>query len=210
MVAAIGTGDAYRIVCGEDDVGFGEMWNKTIVDFEILNGELYATIGLNYQDGTRIWKTADGVIWVPTSEYSFGNFHGTDPRDGEPIADGDCPVPGLSDRNGSPVCSSSTNLGKFDGTLFVGGTGSSGCNGRGARVLKLDELGEWNFIVDYFVDENETGTNENGFAVNDNFLTANFQAWSWAEYDSRLFVSVIVGHRDHRLRSRPGRYRCHV
>ncbi len=190
LVAPVNTGDSYSIVCGVDDVGFGEMWNKTIVDFEVHNGELYATIGLNYEDGSRIWKTSDGINWVPTSDYSFGNFHGTNPLTGDPIADGDCPVPGLSDRNGNPVSSSTTNFGKFNGTLFTGGTGSSGCNGRGARVVRLDD-DSWTVIVDYFVDENDSGTNENGFSVNDDFLTANFQAWSWATYDDRLFVSVI-------------------
>ena len=191
VVAAVDVGNSYQIICGDDDVGFGEMWNKTIVDFEIHKGELYATIGLNYEDGTRIWKTSDGTTWVPTSEHSFGNFHGTNPLDGTPIADEDCPVSGLSDRNGNPVSSSTTNLGKFNGTLFVGGTGSSGCNGRGARVFRLDNDTTWTTIVDYFVDENDNGTNENGFSVNDNFLTANFQAWSWATYEDRLFVGVV-------------------
>lgn len=190
IIPAVDAGNSYRIICGDDDVGFGEMWNKTIVDFEIYNGELYATIGLNYQDGARIWKTSDGTTWVPTSDHSFGNYHGTNPLDGTPIDDADCPVPGLSDRNGNPVSSSTTNFGKFNGTLFTGGTGSSGCNGRGARVFRLDNE-TWTPIVDYFVDENDNGTNENGFSVNDSFLTANFQAWSWVTYDDRLFVSVI-------------------
>ena len=191
VVPKIAVGDSYTIACGTDVVGFGEMWNKSIVDFEVLNDELYATIGLNYQDGTRIWKTSNGVTWAPVSNYSFDLFHGYDPQ-GNPT--GWCLVLGTESRNGSPVCSSSTHFGKSSvtgtTTLFTGGTGSSGCNGRGARVVRLDGS-DWNRIVDYFVDENNEGTNENGFGVSGDFATSNFQAWSWAEYDNLLFVSVV-------------------
>ena len=191
VVPGIGTGDAYSIECGIDERGFGMVWDKSIVDFEILDGELYASIGLNYPDGARIWKTSDGVNWNPISEYSFGQLHGLDP-DGDPT--GFCLVPGTEGRNGDPVSSSVTNFGKSDvrgtETLFTGGTGTSGCNGRGARVARLDGS-EWTLIVDYFVDENDEGTNENGFGVADSFPTSNFQAWSWVEYDGLLFVSVI-------------------
>jgi hypothetical protein len=191
----------YTIECGIDERGFGEVWNKSIVDFEILNGELYASIGLNYPDGARIWKTSDGVNWTPTSNSSFGLFHGYYPDQypgnpsGNPVQEIDsCLVPGLESRNGDPVSSSVTNLGKSDVTgtltLFTGGTGTSGCNGRGARVARLDGS-NWTLIVDYFVDANDTGTNENGFGVSDSFQTSNFQAWSWAEYDDLLFVSVV-------------------
>jgi hypothetical protein len=191
VVPGIVEDDPYTIECGIDERGFGEMWNKSIVDFEILNGELYASIGLNYPDGARVWKTNDGMEWTPSSEYSFGLFHGSDP-DG--VENDFCLVPSVADRNGDPVSSSVTNLGKSDvtgtETLFTGGTGTSGCNGRGARVARLDGT-EWNLIVDYFVDENDTGTNENGFGVSDSFANSNFQAWSWAAYDGLLFVSVI-------------------
>ena len=192
VVPGIGEEDPYTIECGRDERGFGEMWNKSIVDFEILNGELYASIGLNYPDGARVWRTSDGMTWTPSSEYSFGIFHGFNP---EGVENDFCLVPSVADRNGDPVSSSVTNLGKSDvtgtETLFTGGTGTSGCNGRGARVARLDGTDEWSLIVDYFVDENETGTNENGFGVSDSFSTSNFQAWSWAEYDQLLFVSVI-------------------
>ncbi len=191
VVPAMGTGDTYTIECGTDERGFGEMWNKSIVDLETLNGELYASIGLNYPDGARVWKTSNGTTWVPDSPYSFNLFHGFDPN-GDPT--GFCLVPGTEGRNGDPVSSSVTNLGKSNVTgaltLFTGGTGTSGCNGRGARVARLDG-GTWNLIVDYFVDENDTGTNENGFGVAESFPTSNFQAWSWADYDGLLFVSVI-------------------
>ncbi len=188
--AVVANSSKYIIMKGTDESGFGEIWNKSIVDFEIFNNELYATIGLNYEDGTRVWKTSDGITWIPTSQYSFGLFHGYD-QNGNPST---CLLPGMESRNGSPVCSSSTKLGKSDvsGTLqlYTGGTGSTGCNGRGARVLTLEESG-WKFLVDYFVDSNDTGTNENGFGVSDSLQNQNFQAWSWAAYDNRLFVSVV-------------------
>jgi hypothetical protein len=191
VVPGIGTDDLYTIECGIDERGFGMVWDKSIVDLEILDGELYASVGLNYPDGARIWKTSDGMKWIPTSEYSFGVFHGSDPN-GDPTDF--CLVPGTEGRNGDPVSSSVTNFGKSDvtgtETLFTGGTGTSGCNGRGARVARLDG-DEWTLIVDYFVDDNDEGTNENGFGVADSFPTSNFQAWSWVEYDDLLFVSVI-------------------
>jgi len=193
-VPAIATGAKYRIWKGTTASGFGEMWNKSIVDFEILNNELYATIGLNYEDGGRVWKTSDGVNWTPSSAYSFGRFHGYDPN-GNPT--GFCLLPGLESRNGSPVSSSVTKMIKSSvtgtETLFTGGTGSSGCNGRGARVARLDG-DDWNLIVDYFVDENTVGTNENGFGddgtAGGGFAYANFQAWSWANYDGLFFVGI--------------------
>jgi len=201
VVPGIGVTDAYTIECGVDERGFGEIWNKSIVDLEILDGELYASIGLNYPDGTRIWKTSNGTDWTPASDYSFGLYHGYYPDhypgnpSGNPVQELDpCVLEGLEDRNGSPVSSSSTNFGKSDVTgtltLYTGGTGTSGCNGRGARVARLDGS-DWNFIVDYFVDVNDEGTNENGFGVSGSFETSNFQAWSWAEYDNLLFASVV-------------------
>ncbi len=179
-----------------DVSGFGEIWNKSIVDFEIFNGELYATIGLNYLYGARIWKTSDGTTWVPNSSYSFGLFHGYYP-DGYPSnPTGICWHNTVTARNGNPVCSSFTKFGKSSvtgtETLFTGGTGTGGCNGPGARVARLD-TNQWNLIVDYFVDTNTTGTNENGLG-NDGYPQAfqfsNFQAWSFAEYDNKLFTGI--------------------
>ncbi|MCX5903334.1 MAG: hypothetical protein NTV89_07650, partial [Proteobacteria bacterium] len=77
--------------------------------------------------------------------------------------------------------------------LFVGGTGTGGCNGRGARVYRRDAPEGWTPIVDILVDSNSTGTNENGFgwpAFQNDFFYSAFQAWSWAEYNGRLFVGI--------------------
>ena len=197
IIPAITTGSIAHIIMASPSVsGFGEIWNKSIVDFEIFNGELYATIGLNYLYGARVWKTSDGTTWVPNSNFSFGLFHGYYP-DGYPSnPTGICWHNTVTARNGNPVCSSFTKFGKSSvtgtETLFTGGTGTGGCNGPGARVARLD-TNQWNLIVDYFVDTNTTGTNENGLG-NDGYPQAfqfsNFQAWSFAEYDNKLFNAI--------------------
>ncbi len=189
-VPALLAGLEYFIMTGDRINGFGDFWNKTIVDFEILDNELYASIGLNYESGTHIMKTSDGINWEKSSKRSFGLFHGYDWN----LNLHGCLISSQEYRNGSPVCSSSNKFGKStitgEETLFVGGTGSTGCNGIGARVFKLDS-GDWSPIIDYFVDENTTGTNENGFGDGStNFFESNFQAWDWAEYDGKLFTSI--------------------
>jgi hypothetical protein len=189
-VGAVIENDSYEIGVGTDESGFGEVWNKTIIDMAVLNEELYIPIGHNYEDGTRIWKTSDGTNWTPTSDYSFGQFHGYDL---EGNLTGVC-LPGYNTNTiGMPVSSSSTHFGKSDisgmFTLYIGATGTTGCNGRGARALRL-ENDIWTYIVDNYVDENNSGTNENGLGDSTNFLTSNFQVWSWANYDSKLFASI--------------------
>jgi len=189
-VGTVASGDSYLITLGWKANGFGEIWNKNLVGFEEYQGELYLSVAHNYADGTRVWKSTDGLAWEPSSDYSFGLKHGYD-MDG--AATGFCLVDGYEYRNGGPVCSSSTYLHVTDITgtesLFAGGTGSTGCNGRGSRVVKYDGT-DWEFLVDYFVDDDEEGTDENGFGDASSFLTANFQAWSWADYDGHLFVGV--------------------
>jgi len=233
VVPAIWAGSSYAIEYGTQERGFGELWNKSVVDLAILNDELYLSIALSYENGARIWKTSDGTTWTPSSLYSFGLFHGYYPgcsnwsdviatyntyesgqaswsdvidcynqyAAGYPPTDltGFCLDTGLESRNGQPVCSSMTHLGKSSvtgvETLFTGGTGTSGCNGKGLRAAFLNPSNNsWETIADYFVDTDTDGTNENGFGDNggDNgFPWANFQAWSWAEYDNHLFVGIV-------------------
>lgn len=189
-VGALAPGDSFEIGMGEDENGFGQIWNKTIVDMAELGGELYLAVGHNYEDGTRIWKTGDGLTWEPSSDYSFGLFHGYD-YDGSPT--GVCLVDGYEDSVGNPVSSSVTHFIKSAvggaETLYAGATGTTGCNGRGARMVRLDADG-WHYIVDGFVDANDTGSNENGFGDAASFLTGNFQAWSFADYDGMLLAGV--------------------
>ncbi len=200
-IGAIAEGDSCKIMKGVTANGFGELWNKSIVDFEVYNNELYASVGFNYEKGARVWKSADGLIWEPSSDYSMGIYHGYDP-DGAPT--GECLIPGLEFRNGQPVSSSLPRFGKFtegdEETLIIGGTGTGGCNGRGLRIFRLYDDG-WRAIVDYFVDTNTTGTNENGIgddgSSSTGFTASNFQAWSWDMYDDKLFAGIgrLIGGR---------------
>ncbi|MBN2107721.1 MAG: fibronectin type III domain-containing protein, partial [Deltaproteobacteria bacterium] len=188
-VGAVAAGDSFEIGMGEDENGFGRIWNKTTVDMAELNGELYLAVGHNYEDGSRIWKT-DNLTWAPSSDYSFGLLHGYDPT-GNPT--GVCLVEGYEDSVGNPVSSSVTHFIKSSvsgaETLYAGATGTTGCNGRGARMVRLDNA-TWHYIVDNFVDDNDLGTNENGFGDAKSFISANFQAWSFAEYDNSLIAGV--------------------
>jgi len=205
IVPAIVTGNSYAIESGTQDRGFGELWNKSAVDLAVLNNQLYLSIALSYENGARIWDTSDGTNWTPSSLYSFGLFHGYEPGYPPSTPTGFCLDAGLESRNGQPVCSSMTHLGKSSvtgvETLYTGGTGTSGCNGKGLRAAFLNPGNNtWETIADYFVDTDSDGTNENGFGDNGSILCnppaasfqcANFQAWSWAEYDDHLFVGIV-------------------
>ncbi|MBN2108625.1 MAG: hypothetical protein JW832_14460 [Deltaproteobacteria bacterium] len=194
-VGTIEKRDTYKIIKGVTANGFGELWNKSIVDLEEYNGELYASVGFNYEKGARVWKSADGATWEPSSDYSMGSYHGYDPE-GNPS--GICLIPGLESRNGQPVSSSLPRFGKLsvngEETLLIGGTGTGGCNGRGLRIFRLSDNDSWQAIVDYFVDTNDNGTNENGIGDDGSsgagFTSSNFQAWSWAMYDDKLFTGI--------------------
>jgi hypothetical protein len=54
VAGAIAAGDTYEIGLGDDENGFGQMWNKTLIDLEVFNGELYISTGHNYEEGTRV------------------------------------------------------------------------------------------------------------------------------------------------------------
>jgi hypothetical protein len=194
-VGTIEKGDSYKIIKGVTANGFGELWNKSIVDFEVYKDELYASVGFNYEKGARVWKSSDGINWAPSSDYSMGSYHGYDP-DGNPT--GVCLIPGLETRNGQPVSSSLPRFGKFtvngEEIMVIGGTGTGGCNGRGLRIFRLYADEGWKAIVDYFVDTNDNGTNENGIgddgSTSCGFTCSNFQAWSWTVYDDKLFAGI--------------------
>lgn len=185
----ISVGAPYAVTCGDHARGFGDPWDKSIIDLEILNDELYASIGLNTDQGARVMKTSDGLTWSADSPFSFDNIHGQDWHDGSSIEP-------CTKRKGEAVSSSATKMVKTaiagEETLLIGGTGTNGCNGFGARVYRRDGSNMWTPIVDVLVDENSTGSNENGFGYDDegNFFFAAFQAWSWLEYNGALFVGL--------------------
>ncbi|MCX5903333.1 MAG: hypothetical protein NTV89_07645, partial [Proteobacteria bacterium] len=107
FVAGFTVGAAYRIDVGSNSQGFGDMWNKSIIDLEVLNDELFASIGLNYEQGARVMRTSDGITWVADSAYSMGNIHGYDWHDGSSLTT--CPDSTSSVRN-TPVSSSATKM----------------------------------------------------------------------------------------------------
>ncbi len=173
-------GDSYEIGTGDDENGFGDYWNKTITKMYLFNDKLYVSTGLNYEYGAQVWYTEDGDNWtVIEPANSFGNYH-VDP--GYP--DSQKPV---STSIGSLASSS------VSGTevLYAGGAGSSGSAGMCSRVAKLTASG-WELIVDTNVDDNDTGTNENGFGdgLGCTLNTGNFLPWSLASFGNKLVAGI--------------------
>ncbi len=179
----LSVGDAYEIGTGNDENGFGDYWNKAIPQMTIFEDKLYVSTVLNYDYGGQVWYTEDGVTWEVTQPpNSLGLFHLNEPGyiDGnKPVTRG---VPGLGscDVSGADV-------------LYAGCLGSSKGDGTGgcARVAKLTDEG-WVPIVDESVDDNDTGTNENGFGdgMDCTMFNGNFNAWSLTCFKSRLYVGI--------------------
>jgi len=173
-------GDSYEIGTGQDENGFGDYWNKAIPQMTIFNHRLYVSTVLNYDYGGQVWYTEDGDNWTVTQPtYSLGIFH-TDtnyPDSKKPVTRG---IPGLGpcDASGSEV-------------LYAGCLGSDGNLGGCARMAKLTETG-WELIVHVDVDDNDTGTNENGFGdgMDCSMYNGNFNAWSLACFKSKLYVGI--------------------
>jgi len=173
-------GDSYEIGTGYDENGFGNYWNRAINTMRVFDNKLYVSTGLNYEYGAQVWYTEDGDTWNLTQPtYSFDTFH-TDPT--YPNAQKPVIVTALS------LCPSSVSGSEI---LYAGGTGSSGCAGACSRMAKLTETG-WKLIVDANVDENDTGTNENGFGdgMDCTMFNGNFMPWSLADFRNRLYVGI--------------------
>jgi len=173
-------GDNYEIGTGYDENGFGNYWNRAINTMVVFNHKLYVSTGLNYEYGAQVWYTEDGDTWhVTQPAYSFDVFH-TDssyPNSRKPVI-----VTALS------MCPSSVSGTEI---LYSGGTGSSGSAGACARMAKLTDNG-WQLIVDANVDENDTGTNENGFGdgMSCTMFNGNFMPWSLSDFNNRLYVGI--------------------
>lgn len=191
----ISVGDEYEIGIGNDENGFGDFWNKMITEMIVFKDKLYVSTGLNYDHGAQVWYTKDGDTWTvtrskldvpePYNTHSFGNFH-TNPE----YKDGYKPI---STSIPSMVVSSVSG----EAMLYAGGTGASGGRsatrdkGRCARIARLTDEG-WELIVDVDVDENDTGSNENGFGcgMECTMFNGDFMPWSLAEYKNRLYVGI--------------------
>jgi len=177
---AVQVGDGYEIGTGSDENGFGIFWNKMITDMVIFNDTLYVSTGLNYEYGAQVWYTEDGDNWTVTQPaHSFGNYH-TD----ENYPGGKKPV-----STSIPSLCVSTVSGET--LLYAGGTGASGDKGKCSRLAVLTDSG-WQLLVDRDVDENDTGTNENGFGggMRCDMYNGDFMPWSLAQFKSYLYVGI--------------------
>lgn len=186
----VAAGASYEINLGWEQNGFGTPWNKTITAMVVQDGKLYVSTGLNYEYGGQIWYSADGDTWQVTNSaktatepftyFSFGNFH-----------EGQTGYPGSL----KPVSSSITDLAvsSVSGApvLYAGGTGTSGPAGGCSRMAQLTDSG-WQMIVDNGVDDNENGTNENGFGspLDCGTNSYNFMPWSVTDFMGELMVGI--------------------
>lgn len=174
----VAAGDSYEIGTGYDENGFGDYWNKVTTSLVIFQNKLYATTALNYEYGGQVWYTEDGDNWFVTDpSRSFGLFH-TDPNypdSRKPVSRG---IPAIG------ACSVSGTEILYGGTL-----GSEGNLGSCARFAKLTDEG-WKLIVDTSVDDNDAGTNENGFGggLGCTMYNGNFNVWSIVCFKNELYV----------------------
>ena len=179
-LSKVAVGDSYEIGTGSDENGFGDYWNKAIPQMTLFENRLYVSTVLNYDYGGQVWYTEDGDTWeVTRPEYSLGMFH-TDagyPDGKKPVTRG---IPGLG-----PCDVSGTDV------LYAGCLGSDGNLGGCARMAKLTQE-EWELLVHVTVDDNDTGTNENGFGdgMECTMFNGNFNAWSLACFKNRLYVGI--------------------
>jgi len=174
------TGDDYEIGTGWDESGFGDYWNKTITAMRIYDEKLYVSTGLNYDYGAQVWYTPDGDTWQVTQPAnSFGNYHdNVNYIEGKKAVSSSITDLVVSSVSGEQV-------------LYAGGTGTSGEKGSCSRLARMTDSG-WELIVDASVDENDTGTNENGFdsGMDCTMFDGNFMPWSLADFQDRLYVGI--------------------
>jgi len=191
----VAVGDTYEIGTGSDENGFGDFWNKMITSMVIFEDRLYVSTGLNYDYGAQVWYTGDGDTWKvtesklnvdpPYNTHSFGNYHiNPDYKDSMKSVSTSITALVVSSVSGEPI-------------LYAGGTGaSSGVNsltnkGRCSRMARLTDDG-WELIVDVDVDDNDIGTNENGFGCGMDCAMTNgdFMPWDLISFQDKLFVGI--------------------
>ncbi len=177
---AVSAGDTYEIGTGTDENGFGTYWNKMIPSMVIFEDKLFVNTALNYDYGAQVWHTADGDTWSVTEPpNSFGNYHSDeDYLNGQRPVSTSIPSLCVSSVSGEPA-------------LYAGGTGATGNMGKCSRMARLTDEG-WELIVDVNVDDNDEGTNENGFGcgMDCNMWNGNFMPWSMADFNGNLYVGI--------------------
>ncbi len=179
-IGAVAAGDTYEIGSGSDENGFGDYWNRMVTGMVIFEDRLYVSTGLNYERGGQIWYSSDGDTWQVTSPaHSFGNYHNNElyPTGLKPVSTSITDLC-VSSVSGKPV-------------LYAGGTGASGDKGRCSRMARLTDEG-WELIVDAGVDDNDEGSNENGFGcgMDCSMFNGDFMPWSLAEFNGMLHVGI--------------------
>ena len=185
-LGSVEAGDSYQIGMENDENGFGDYWNKTITEMLIFDDKLYVSTGLNYDHGAQVWYSEDGDTWQVTEPpNSFGNYHSGANyyKDSLKAVSSSISDIAVSDVSGKPV-------------LYAGGTGTScstcsGNKGACTRMAKLNN-NQWELIVDAGVDENDTGTNENGFGdgMGCTISNGNYMAWSIQQYKNNLYIGI--------------------
>ena len=173
-------GDSYEIGTGYDENGFGDYFNKCITTMAIFDDKLYVNTTLNYDYGGQVWYSKDGDNWTVTEpSNSLGIFHTDDsyPNSKKPVTRG---IPSIC-----PCTVSGFNV------LYAGSLGSDGNLGGCARMAKLTDF-EWELIVDQSVDDDDIGTNENGFGdgMDCDMFNGNFMVWSLACFNDKLFAGI--------------------
>jgi len=183
------SGNTYDILVGSTQSGFGDRWNKAVTKMLVFEDRLYVSTGLNSENGAQVWFTEDGDTWqttLPTN--SLGQFQ----TKYKPAMSSITSLCTFTIPEDAPACSS-TNLsavtpGKT--LIYAGSAGLSGDLGNCARIARLMPEG-WELIVDNAVDDNDEGTNENGFGDWGSMFTDNFVSWSLTEFNDMLVAGVM-------------------
>jgi len=185
---AVREGDDYEIIAGQYRSGFGDRWNKCITKMLVFDGRLYVSTGLNSENGAQVWFTEDGDTWqVTLPANSLGSFQTAC----KPVASSIASLCVFSVPPDAPACISEDPAPAPPGQeiLYAGVASLSGEKGNCARLGRLMPDG-WELIVDNGVDENDEGTNENGFGDWGSMFTDNFLPWSMISFNDMLIVGI--------------------
>jgi sugar lactone lactonase YvrE len=151
--------------------GFGDRYNRGATALEGFNGQLYAGAS-NWDEGARIWRTSDGIIWTVVSDPGFGNVY------------------------------ASTNIGIPDMVVFNGKLyASTGWAGVGGQVWRSSYGTDWTQVeANGFGDGTNAGIS--AFVVFNNSLYAStdvrytgathgLQIWRSSTGDSLSWTNVV-------------------
>ncbi len=185
---AVTEGNTYDILAGLSQSGFGDRWNKAVTKMLVFEDRLYVSTGLNSENGAQVWFTDDGDTWQTTiPANSLGQFQ----TEYTPAISSITSLCTFTIPENAPVCNSTSPSALAPGqtAIYAGTAGLSGNLGNCARVARLMPDG-WELIVDNSVDDNDSGTNENGFGDWGSMFTDNFVLWSLTDFNGMLVAGV--------------------